>query len=88
MNIQNTVIILVSLLILALVNGFRVTINPFKVTFSDWHLFIAWILFVSALIIYRTDIHSKAYKKGLEKGADMMWDMIKSEVEKVKKEKQ
>lgn len=88
MNIQNVLTILVSLLILALVNGFRVTINPFKVTFSDWHLFIASMLIISALIIYRTDIHSKAYKKGLEKGADIMWDTIKSEVERVKKEKQ
>lgn len=88
MNIQNTIIILVSLLILALINGFRITINPFKVTFSDWHLFVAWILFLTALIIYRTDIHSKAYKKGLEKGVDMMFDTIKREVERVKKEKQ
>lgn len=61
-------------------------LNPFKVTFTDWHLFVAFVLVLTALIIYRTDIHSKAYKKGLEKGADIMWDMIKSEAERVKKE--
>ena len=81
MNIQETLTVLVFILLVAFLNGLRISFMPFKVTFSDWHLFIAWMMLVGSLIIFKTDIHGKAYNKGLKNGSDMMLELLTDEIE-------
>jgi len=80
MSIQSVLIVLVCLVLVAFLFGFRITINPFKVTFADWLSFIGYILIVIGIIIIKGDIHGKAYQKGLNKGSEITFESFKSEL--------
>ena len=80
MSIQSILIVLVCLVLVAFLFGFRITINPFKVTFTDWLLFIAYTLIGIGIGIIKEDIHRKSYQEGLKKGSEITFEAFKSEL--------
>lgn len=59
------------------IGHFRLTFSPFSVSFLYWHRTVGVILIVAGCLVYNIGEHISGYKKGLDKGVEIVLKELK-----------
>lgn len=68
--------------LLCYAGGLRITFHPFRITMSDWANTIGCFFLTVGIIVLLANAHYKAYKKGLQRGADLTIEQMQELVNK------
>lgn len=68
--------------------GLKISFKPFKITAEDWRTGLGWILLAVGIAFIVMDAGAKKYKKGLEKGSQMVIDALNKKIEEIEKAKE
>ena len=82
MSMKTLFVVLVFVGSLCYAGGLRITFHPFRITMSDWANSIGWFFLIVGIIVLLANAHHKAYKEGLQRGADLMIEQMQELVNK------
>lgn len=88
MKLTDWLMVAFTVVMLALLFGLKINFKPFKIQVTDYLYGIGWLMTIIGISILMVDAGNKKYKKGLDKGADIIIEEINKAVKQVNEEKQ